>query len=189
MCHTPKNFLGADKKKYALTGNFIEGFYAPNITSTDLANTPTSEIEDVFLKDQLIGGGEVQGPMKEVNHYSLIYLNDVDLHAITTYLQSVKSQIPPKPKASNQVDSKTGETIYNKYCVACHKTGAGGAPILGNASQWDPLLKTGLNEIMKNAINGIKAMPPKGLCSTCSNAEIQATVKYMVSKLGKSSDR
>jgi len=81
MCHTPmhhfirkKWVLGAPIQKYYLTGNFVEGFFAPNITSTDLKNTPTQEIADVFLKDKLIGGGEVEGPMADVNHDSLKYL-------------------------------------------------------------------------------------------------------------------
>jgi cytochrome c5 len=35
--------------------------------------------------------------------------------------------------------------------------------------------------LMTNATNGLNAMPAKGLCTTCSDAELQAAIEYMVS--------
>lgn len=177
MCHSPLNFLGAEKKKYYLTGALIEGYFAPNITSATLANVSTQDIVNVFVKDQLIGGGNVQGPMLEVNHDSLKYLSNADLTAIATYLKTVKSATPPKPKGSNQ-----GETIYNNYCQGCHTTGAGGAPKLGDQAGWAPFIQAGITTMYQNAIAGIDGMPAKGTCSTCTNAEIQAAVDYIVGK-------
>ena len=77
---------------------------------------------------------------------------------------------------------KSGEEIYNGSCMACHATGAAGAPKLGDVAAWAPRIAAGMDSLMTNATNGLKAMPPKGLCMTCSSAELQAAVEYMVSK-------
>ena len=184
MCHTPSYYLfsknhslGAPVKQFALTGAMVEGFYAPNITSTNLRNTPIKQIADVFLKDRLIGGGQVQGPMLDANHDSLKYLTQNDIIAIATYLKSVKSQTPPKPSHGG-----SGKDTYETYCAGCHASGAGGAPKFGDSNAWDPLIKQGLNTLYKNAINGIGAMPAKGTCATCSDQAIQAAVQYMVNQ-------
>ena len=75
---------------------------------------------------------------------------------------------------------KSGEQVYNSNCVACHGTGAAGAPKLGDSAAWAPRIAAGMDSLLANATNGLKAMPPKGLCMTCSEAELQGAVEYMV---------
>lgn len=188
MCHTPSYYmlspkftLAAPIRKYNLAGaNIIGGYRAPNITSTLMKDIPLSEITDVFLKDQLVGGGKIaQPPMLEVNHDSLSHLKLTDLEAIGTYLKTVKSKTPPLPSSSG---SDAGKGIYSTYCAACHTTGAGGAPKLGNKTAWNPLIKLGMNQLYSNAMNGIGGMPRKGNCNTCTNKQIQQVVDYMVSQ-------
>jgi cytochrome c5 len=176
MCHTPLNFLGAEKKEYFLAGGSGSGFFAPNITSAALGNIPTQDVIAVFLQDKYVGGGKIVGPMLEVNHDSLSYLSKDDLTAIATYLKTVKSKEPPKPKTGGG----PGENIYSNYCSGCHSTGAGGAPKMGDQAAWAPLIKLGMDQLYKNATNGIGGMPPKGTCSSCSDKEIQAAVNYIV---------
>lgn len=187
MCHTPMHYfiskdwvLGAPVWKYHLTGAMVQGFYAPNITSTTLKNTPLQEFSDVFLKDRLIGGGAVQGPMAEADHDSLKFLAPEDIKSLDLYLSSVVSEIPPRPKVGKGLAA--GKKTFDEYCAGCHLTGAGGAPILGDQSQWTPRLKKGLNALYKNAINGIGGMPAKGTCSSCTTQEIQDAVQYIVSQ-------
>ena len=92
-CHTPRNMFGAMKYSYALTGAFVEGYYAPNITGHGLEGIPDQKIIEVFTKNKkLKGSGEVGGPMREVNVDSLKYLTQADLQAIVTYLRTVKSK-------------------------------------------------------------------------------------------------
>jgi len=76
---------------------------------------------------------------------------------------------------------QSGEQVYTKFCLACHGTGAAGAPKLGDAAAWAPRIAAGMGSLLANATNGLKAMPPKGLCMTCSEAELQGAVEYMVS--------
>ena len=76
MCHTPLNLLGAPKNRYYLTGTFIDGYWAPNITQYGLRSADHLEVAKVFVEGQLLhNAGPVAGPMAEVNHNSLAYLN------------------------------------------------------------------------------------------------------------------
>jgi len=77
---------------------------------------------------------------------------------------------------------KSGEEIYNSKCMACHATGAAGAPKLGDAATWAPRIAAGMDTMLANATNGLNAMPPKGLCMACSDEELQGAIDYMVSK-------
>ncbi len=84
------------------------------------------------------------------------------------------------PAAS--ASARSGEEIYGAVCMACHSTGAAGAPKIGDNAAWAPRIDQGLEIVFQNALNGFNAMPPKGTCSDCSDDEIKATVDYMVSK-------
>lgn len=75
---------------------------------------------------------------------------------------------------------RSGEEIYNSKCLACHNTGAAGAPKLGDVAAWAPRIAQGNDTLYTHAISGFKGMPAKGLCMDCSDDEIKATVDYMV---------
>lgn len=75
-----------------------------------------------------------------------------------------------------------GEDIYNSRCLACHSTGAAGAPKLGDVAAWSARLAKGTDVLYANSINGINGMPAKGLCMDCSDEEIKITVDYMISQ-------
>jgi cytochrome c5 len=78
--------------------------------------------------------------------------------------------------------ARSGEEITNTKCNVCHGTGAAGAPKVGDAAAWKPRIAKGVDTLVKNAISGINAMPPKGTCADCSDAEIKSAVEYMVNK-------
>lgn len=71
---------------------------------------------------------------------------------------------------------------YQMSCFACHGTGAAGAPKVGDSAAWAEKLEKGMDAVMANVTNGINAMPPKGLCMTCSDDNLRALVDYMVSQ-------
>jgi len=184
MCHTPswymisKNYpLAAPINKYYLAGAMVEGFFAPNITSVLIGKASHQELSDVFKRDLLIGGGQVQGPMLEVDHDSLKYLTDNDIYAIYSYLKEVKTQEPKREGGSN-----AGKAVYTQYCAGCHATGAGGAPKLGDVTEWAPRIKLGMDKLYSNAIKGIGAMPPKGTCLTCTDNDIKQAVDYIIAE-------
>ncbi len=74
---------------------------------------------------------------------------------------------------------KTGEQVYQAQCVACHGTGVAGAPKFGDAAAWAPRIKSGLEALLTSSLKGKGAMPPRG-GTTASDADIRATVEYMV---------
>ena len=78
--------------------------------------------------------------------------------------------------------SRSGEDVYNAACVACHSTGAAGAPILGDAAAWADRIAKGNDALYSSAIDGITGtgMMAKGGCMSCSEEETQAAVDYMV---------
>jgi cytochrome c5 len=78
--------------------------------------------------------------------------------------------------------AKSGEEIFNSTCTGCHSTGAAGAPKVGDKAAWAPRIAQGIDKLHDHALNGLNAMPPKGMCATCSDDEIKATVDFMVGK-------
>lgn len=68
---------------------------------------------------------------------------------------------------------------YNKSCAACHNTGAAGAPKKGDKAAWAPRLKKGDAVLLKSVKNGLRAMPAKGMCMDCTDADFKALTKYM----------
>lgn len=85
--------------------------------------------------------------------------------------------------AANQAPAAPdGEAIYNKVCVACHASGVSGAPIVGDKAAWKPRIALGTDALVKAALHGIGAMPPKGGCMSCTDDEIKAAVEFMEKK-------
>nr|WP_246638156.1 c-type cytochrome [Halomonas neptunia] len=73
-----------------------------------------------------------------------------------------------------------GAGIYNNICMACHETGAAGAPIRGDEAAWSARTEQGFATLLDHAINGIGAMPAKGGNPNLSDEEVEAAVAYMV---------
>lgn len=73
-----------------------------------------------------------------------------------------------------------GEATYNQACMACHMTGAAGAPIRGNAEHWEPRQEKGIDTLYDHAINGFQAMPAKGGNTSLSDEDVTAAVDYML---------
>lgn len=74
----------------------------------------------------------------------------------------------------------SGDEIYNSKCKVCHAAGVAGAPKLGDKAAWETRIAQGMDTLVANAINGLRAMPPKGTCMDCSEADLKASVEYMV---------
>ena len=86
-------------------------------------------------------------------------------------------------ESSEPAGPRSGEKIYNTYCVACHGTGAAGAPIKGQADAWTTRIAQGEAVLIKHAIDGFNAMPARGTCADCSDDEMTATVQFLIKGL------
>lgn len=77
---------------------------------------------------------------------------------------------------------RSGEEVYNAACMACHSTGAAGAPKYGDAAGWADRIAKGNEALYNSGINGMPGtgMMAKGGCMNCSDEEVNAAVDYMV---------
>tara|TARA_R110001592_G_scaffold295594_2_gene565817 strand:- start:179005 stop:179403 length:399 start_codon:yes stop_codon:yes gene_type:complete len=84
--------------------------------------------------------------------------------------------------ASASAGPRSGEEVYNAACMACHATGAAGAPMLGDVAAWAPRIAKGMDALYLSGINGVAGtgMIAKGGCMNCSDEEVIAAVDYMV---------
>lgn len=86
--------------------------------------------------------------------------------------------------ASAQGDTRTGKDVVDKVCIACHGTGANGAPKIGDKKAWKARASKGLSGLTKNALQGIRKMPPHGGQPGLSDLDIARAITYMVNQSG-----
>jgi len=121
-----------------------------------IASSPPDKVDNSTLEERIQPIGKV-------------YLEgEVDIAAVAM----------KKPKAVVK-ESRSGKSIYTTSCAGCHNTGVAGAPKTNNKADWAPRLKRGMDDLVKIAISGKGAMPPKGTCGTCSADELRAAIEHM----------
>ena len=90
---------------------------------------------------------------------------------------------PAAGAAAAPAKAGDGKALYETACVACHAAGVANAPKLGDKAAWAPRMKSGMETLYTSVIKGKGAMPPKGTAMNASDAEIKASVDYMVSSV------
>lgn len=81
---------------------------------------------------------------------------------------------------------RTGEDMYKATCGACHDTGVAGAPKTGDKGVWAPRIALGIEGLLKSAVAGKNAMPPKGGAADATEAELKAAIVFMANRSGAS---
>lgn len=104
--------------------------------------------------------------------------------------EEVNARIQPVAKvelatAGATSGSRSGEQIVQAVCGACHMTGAVGAPKIGDSAAWGPRIALGLDGLLKSALAGKNAMPPRG-GSDATDTELARAIVYMANKSGAS---
>ena len=90
------------------------------------------------------------------------------------------TQAAAEPPADTSTATVDGQKIYQSSCQACHVAGIAGAPKLGDKEAWAPRIAKGNDALFLSVKNGLKAMPPKGTCMSCSEDELRAAMEYMI---------
>jgi cytochrome c5 len=92
----------------------------------------------------------------------------------------VETAAEPEPVAT----AMTGPQVYNTACLACHASGVGGAPVVGDTAQWADRIAQGVDVLTRHALEGFSGaagyMPPKGGRIDLSDEEVASAVDYMV---------
>lgn len=68
---------------------------------------------------------------------------------------------------------------YAKSCNFCHSGSIPNAPKTFDAEAWKPRLAKGMDKLVASVKNGLNAMPPRGMCNDCSDADYKALIAYM----------
>lgn len=127
--------------------------------------------------------------------YSLYALEDIDRLQLQQRIEPFGKVHVDEPKettpstkitkADAEVAEKgdPGQATYEHYCMVCHKDGVAGAPKFRDAADWNPR-KAGktIEELVTIATNGLNAMPAKGTCAECTDADLKAAIQYMLPK-------
>jgi glucose/arabinose dehydrogenase/cytochrome c5 len=87
----------------------------------------------------------------------------------------------PEPPAP-ETDSFDAGQLYQYVCAGCHDSGAYRAPRPGVPEQRQALLDKPRDSVYANVINGLGAMPARGLCHFCSDQQLRLTVDYMLDR-------
>ena len=108
-----------------------------------------------------------------------VYLPGEEQQAAAAVVETVTE---PEPVAT----AMTGPQVYNSACIACHGSGVGGAPIVGDAAQWSERIAQGMEKLSRHAIEGYTGtagyMPPKGGRLDLSDDEVISAVEYMANE-------
>jgi cytochrome c5 len=77
--------------------------------------------------------------------------------------------------------ARSADDVIAAHCSACHGSGVLGAPKTGDTAAWKARAdaKGGVDGLLKSAIAGINAMPPKGTCATCTDDELKGAIEKM----------
>ncbi len=106
------------------------------------------------------------------------------VEAVSKNLAPVGAVATKEAKASGSTKPRSGEEVYTASCLACHATGIANAPKPDDKAAWEPRVATGLDALMKTAINGKGAMPARGGNPAVTDEEIKAAILYMTKKAG-----
>ena len=90
---------------------------------------------------------------------------------------------PPEPYTG---PPRTGVQVYAYRCAGCHDRTTQGAPMPGDDIEWGLRSEQGMDVLMQHVIEGFneELMPPRGSCGNCTDAELKATVIYMLEVSG-----
>lgn len=84
------------------------------------------------------------------------------------------------------VAGRSGEDTVKSTCAVCHSIGLANAPKLeeGAKADWMARMDGDINNLVKNAINGKGAMPPRGGDPSLTDDEIHASITTMLASAG-----
>jgi mono/diheme cytochrome c family protein len=153
-CHTPRNWLGAEKKSQHLAGGVSEGWHAPALNAASPAPAPwTAEALFQYLRHGVAPNhAAASGPMLPVVH-NLSSVSQPEVQAIADYVASFAGKLTLErqqraqysvararndaaaqaagdaPVASEGGDAalQTGRAIYAGACAVCHDSGRQGS--------------------------------------------------------------
>ncbi|SFF92208.1 Cytochrome c5 [Duganella sp. CF458] len=86
--------------------------------------------------------------------------------------------------ASTAAAQTTGRTVYESVCIACHASEnvMVSSPKLGDQKEWRERMARagGLDGLVRNAVQGVGAMPARGGKPELNAEQLRAAIRYMM---------
>lgn len=137
-CHTPRNFLMAQKNDLAFSGSSLGSWYAPNITPDAQSGIGSWSRDELarYLKTGHIAKAQAAGPMAEAVEHGLAHLNEEDIQAITAYLRQIpavnsgadhpRDSYGQPSDAEQRLRGQSGQRdpgwqVFSGSCANCHQ--------------------------------------------------------------------
>lgn len=206
-CHTPRNFLMAEKSGDALAGASLGTWYAPNITADPVHGIGSWSVDDIatyLSTGRSDHGSQAGGPMLEAIDKSLSKLSPADIQALATYIHSAAArtgQAAPGDTAQAAPlnddialmngTASAGAELYADHCSTCHQAGGQGGnglpSLLGNAALHRPVADNVAMAILEGVAprDGLahpQAMP--AFQDAMSDTQVATLTNYLFAKLG-----
>lgn len=191
-CHTPRNLLQASLSGKALAGAAINGFFAPNISSSRVYGIGAWSQANLVAYLHAGGNnvtGSAYGPMRMVVQDSTSRLSVSDIEDMAAYLQ--QATIPQSPKWLASVPDASasiarGAALYASRCAMCHGAEGGGMgeQMVPNLSGNSSLTAGGGENIIRALLAGLPPWRPNGLAMPAfgrqlSNQQIADISNYL----------
>jgi len=98
-------------------------------------------------------------------------------------------EVPVEQPAAAQLTAvaagpRSGPEVYQAACMACHASGAAGAPMIGDKAAWQPRVAVPLEQLVNTVISGKGAMPARAGNSALTDDEIRAAIEHMLKETG-----
>jgi cytochrome c5 len=84
------------------------------------------------------------------------------------------------PFSADELAAVDGEKAYKNYCAGCHETGMLGAPIVGEAGEWEGRSQLWDAVLFDHAITGYLEMPAKGGRMDLPDELVKAAAEHML---------
>lgn len=128
---------------------------------------------------------EVQRAADRITPVAAVYAGDTGRAAMEAAKAAAAKAAASQVAYGGTTD---GKVIFGQLCTTCHTTGATGAPKISDAAAWAPRIKEGIATLIKHAEDGYTGpdgnhMPARGGNPALTDAQIEATVKWMVSQV------
>ena len=89
-----------------------------------------------------------------------------------------------QPPVDEAAASKTPEQVVADVCAGCHNSGVLGAPKVGDSGTWSKVMSAGMDAVLKNAIDGKGAMPPRGGNPSLTDDQVKDAINWMLNESG-----
>jgi mono/diheme cytochrome c family protein len=201
-CHTPRNFLGAEKKRLLFSGGEAEGWHGPALNAANPAPVPwTAEQLYTYLRTGLDELHAIAaGPMEPVVR-NLAEVPQQEVRAIAAYFVALAGEpAPGRQRNAEEALSQAkrdraaqpkGATLYGSACGVCHDQGrqasSGSGLHLALATAVTVPTSKNLIRITLEGIAPREAAPGRsmpGFAEALTDEQVKELVRYIRARFG-----